>query len=149
VSDTESVTHWRCLERMFAGAAINAEFTPALVVDDGTATVRQTIRDAQHHAGHAAHGAVLFKMLDDAAYFAAASTVREVFLVTVSFNTVFLRPVAEGEITATGVLVHRSRNLLVAEAALRDARDRLIATATGTFQRSAMPLDAAVGYSQE
>lgn len=134
---------------MFAGAAINAESTPQLTVADGQATVVMSVRGVHHHAGHAAHGAVLFKLLDDAAYFAAASTVREVFLVTVSFNTIFLRPVADGEVTATGRLVHRSRNLLVAEAELRDARDRVLATGTGTFQRSSLPLDAAVGYSQE
>lgn len=133
---------------MFAEAAINAAHPPSLRVEDGVATVAQELRTVHHHAGHAAHGAVLFKLLDDAAYFAAASTVREVFLVTVSFNTVFLRPVAEGVITATGRLVHRSRNLLVADSEVRDARDRLVASGTGTFQRSSLPLDAAVGYSQ-
>ncbi len=132
---------------MFAGAAINAIFTPTLSVDDGRASVVQEVRPSFHHAGHAAHGALLFKLLDDAAYFAAASTVRDVFLVTVSFNTVFMRPVADGVITATGHLVHRSRNLLVAASELHDARGRLLATGTGTFQRSTMPLDAATGYS--
>lgn len=131
---------------MFHGAPINAELAPQLTVGDGTATVRQLVRPAMCHAGGAAHGAMLFKLLDDAAYFAAASQVREVFLVTVSFHVTFLRPASDGELTATGRLVHRSRNLAVAEASVQDARGRLVATGSGTFQRTAQPLDARLGY---
>ncbi len=132
---------------MFHGAAINGrDDAPLLHVDDGHASVRLTLSPTMHHAGGAAHGAVIFKLLDDAAYFAAASQIREVFLVTVSFSTTFLRPASEGVLTATGRVLHRSRNLCVAESTVHDPRGRLVATGSGTFQRSATPLDERVGY---
>ncbi len=138
--------HWRRLEHMFHGAAINRVPAPILHVDDGYASVRLTLTPDMHHAGGAAHGAVIFKLLDDAAYFAAASQVREVFLVTVSFTTTFMRPATDGVLIATGRVLHRSRNLCVAEASVHDPRGRLVATGSGTFQRSATALDERVGY---
>jgi len=145
MTEPHLLEHWQRLERMFHGAAINQAWGPILHVDDGHATVRQTITPAMHHAGGAAHGVVIFKLLDDAAYFAAASQVRGVFLVTVSFSTTFLRP-AMGDVVAVGRLVHHSRNLAVAESSVHDARGRLVATGSGTFQRSGAALDERVGY---
>jgi uncharacterized protein (TIGR00369 family) len=138
--------HWRRREHMFHGAAINQGSEAILAVDDGYASVRLTLTPQMHHAGGAAHGAVIFKLLDDAAYFAAASQIREVFLVTVSFTTTFLRPASEGVVIATGRVLHRSRNLCVAESSVHDPRGRLVATGSGTFQRSSTALNERVGY---
>ncbi len=48
--------------------------------------------------------------------------------------------------TATGRLVHATRSSFVAEAKLVDAEGRLLATGTGTFIRSSIPLDEQIGY---
>ena len=138
--------HFRRLERMYHGAAINRFFAPKMTVSDGRALVAMTVRPDFFHAAHAVHGAVYFKALDDAAFFAANSAITDVFVLTVSFNVVLVRPVTEGTITATGVLVHKSRNLLVAEAELLNDRDRIVARGTGTFALSKIPLDEKVGY---
>jgi uncharacterized protein (TIGR00369 family) len=140
------MSHFERLQRMYHGARINEFFAPTLVVGDGSAEVTVDIRPDFHHAAHAAHGAVYFKMLDDAAFFAANSVVQDVFVLTVSFNVVFLRPVADGTLVARGALVHRSRNLLVAEAQVHDTRGRLVARGSGTFAPSRIPLDESVGY---
>ena len=87
-----------------------------------------------------------FKCLDDAAFFAANSVVLDVFVLTVTFNIVLLRPVTAGRIVATGRLVNTSRNLQVAEAELRDERQKLVATGSGTFMRSTIALGSEVGY---
>lgn len=139
--------HHRALERMYASGPINAYFAPELTVSDGMAVVRVDVRPDFHHAAHAAHGAVYFKALDDAAFFAANSVVKDAFVLTVTFNVVLVRPVKEGTITATGRLVHHSRNLLVAESELTDARGRTLARGSGTFARSTIPLDEKVGYT--
>jgi uncharacterized protein (TIGR00369 family) len=131
---------------MYASAPVNRYFNPTLTVDDGRATVAITVRPDFFHAAHAMHGSVYFKALDDAAFFAANSAVEDVFVLTVSFNLVLLRPVTEGVITATGTLVHRTKNLLVAEAVLLDARERQLARGNGTFMRSTIALGPAVGY---
>jgi uncharacterized protein (TIGR00369 family) len=138
--------HFRRLERMYHAARINEYFAPRLAVSDGIAEVRITVRSDFHHAAHAMHGAVYFKALDDAAFFAANSIVTDVFLLTVNFNLVLLRPVSDGLITATGRVVHRSRTLIVAESELVNEDGKQVARGSGTFMRSGIPLDAKVGY---
>ena len=45
-----------------------------------------TISDKYFHALNAIHGTVYFKLLYDAAFFAANSVVKDVFVLTSSFN---------------------------------------------------------------
>jgi len=141
-----SEEHFRKLERMYNTAPINDYFKPVLRVSEGRAEVTLTIRPDFFHAAHALHGSVYFKALDDASFFAASSAVRDVFIVTVSFNVVLLRAVTGGVITASGRLVHKSRNLLAAEAELVDENQKLLARGNGTFMRSTTALSAEIGY---
>lgn len=139
--------HFRRLERMYALAPINEYFGPRLhILDDGVAELRLTIRRDFHHAARAAHGAVYFKALDDATFFAANSLVEDVFVLTVSFNLYLTRPVSEGEIVATGRVVSRSKRLTIAEGVIVDARGREIARGSGTFMPSSQPLAPEIGY---
>ena len=132
---------------MYAGANTNKYFAPELHVADREARVTIAVRPDFFHAAHAVHGSVYFKALDDAAFFAANSVVTDVFVLTVSFNIVLLRPITDGVITATGRLIHASRNLLVAEAELTDSRGKLAARGSGTFMRSTIALGPDVGYA--
>jgi uncharacterized protein (TIGR00369 family) len=138
--------HSRALEAMYVNGPINQFFRPAIRVDAGAAEVRMSVRPDMHHAAHAAHGAVYFKMLDDAAFFAVQSLVTDVFVLTVSFTLHLLRPVVDGEIVAKGTVVHQSKRLFVAESILESSGD-VIARGSGSFMRSAIRLDAKVGYS--
>ena len=138
--------HFRRLERMYLGARINRFYTPEIHVSEGHAEVKIAVRPDFFHAAHALHGSVYFKALDDASFFSANSVVPEVFVLTVSFNVVLVRPVDHGIITAFGQLVHRSRSLLVAEAKLKDEEGTLLATGHGTFMPSKIPLGPEVGY---
>jgi len=98
------------------------------------------------HAAGAVHGAVYFKAMDDAAFFAVASLLDDVFPLTVTFNVYLLRPIAEGELRAIGEVVHRSQRLYIAEAQLFDAEGRQIGHGSGTFMRSQIPLTPEIGY---
>lgn len=138
--------HFRRLERLYCTAPINRYFAPTLRVSEGRAEVIVPVRPDFFHAAHALHGSVYFKALDDAAFLAANSVVQDVFVLTVSFNVVLLRPVTGGSIIASGHLVHASRNLLVAEAELTDANQRSLARGTGTFMRSSIALGPELGY---
>ncbi len=139
--------HYRRLERMYARAPINAFYAPTLLVSERRAEVTIGVRPDFFHAAHAIHGSVYFKALDDAAFFAANSAVTEVFVLTVSFEVVLLRPVSAGTIRALGRLIHESRSLLVGEAELRNESGELLARGSGTFMRSTITLDAGVGYA--
>jgi len=138
--------HYRRLERMYLSAPINRIYQPDIRVSERAAEVGLAVQPAFHHAANALHGSVYFKCLDDAAFFAANSVILDVFVLTVTFNIVLLRPVTTGRILATGRLVHTSRSLQVAEAELRDENQKLVATGSGTFMRSTIALGPEVGY---
>ena len=138
-------THFRSLEAMYVNAPINAHFRPSITVSDGEAVVRMPVRRDMHHAAHAAHGAIYFKMLDDAAFFAVQSLASDVFVLTLTFQVHLLAPVAEGEMVARGTVVHQSKRLFVAESTI-EVDGKTVARGNGTFMRSAVRLDEKVGY---
>ena len=70
--------HFRALEALYAAAPINRLFESTLVIPEpGIARIHFTIDERYFHAGGAAHGTSYFKMLDDAAFYAANSLVTE------------------------------------------------------------------------
>ncbi len=140
-------THFRKLERLYHEAApINRFFHPTLRVSHGTAELLIPVRPDFFHAAHAVHGSVYFKALDDAAFFAVSSLVSDVFVLTASFNIYLIRPVTGGTLRAVGRVVHRSRNLFLAEAELFDADEHQAGRGSGSFMRSNIPLTPEIGY---
>ena len=140
------MNHFAALKQMYESAPINGFFRPTIHIEAGAATVRLAVRPDMHHAAHAAHGAVYFKMLDDAAFFATQSLVNDVFVLTSSFSLHLLAPVVDGEMVAIGKVVHESKRLFIADAVVEVAGN-VVARGSGTFMRSAIRLDARVGYS--
>ena len=139
--------HYRKLERMYAGAPVNGWYAPRLTISEGRAELRIAVRQEFFHAAGAVHGSVYFKALDDAAFFAAASLVEDVFVLTTSFNLHLTRPISEGELVAVGEVAHKSRRLLLADAVLTDGEGRQLARGSGSFLRSAIPLGPELGYA--
>lgn len=116
-------------------------------IDDGLCTISLPIHDGFFHAGQAVHGAVYFRMLDDAAYFAVSSRIPGIFIVTSSFNIELLRPVSEGLITATGRVRHMGKSQFIAEATLVNKQGKELAFGSGKFAKSKKSLDQELGYS--
>ena len=145
--DLEIEEHFRKLERAYAAAPVTRWFGTSIAVGDGTAEVRLTLRPDFHHAAGSVHGSVYFRLLDDAAFFAANSRVTDVLVLTVSYTVHFTRPVASGDIRSVGRTVHQSGRLLLAESHLFDGDGRLLGQGSGTFTRSSIRLDAAIGYT--
>lgn len=142
--------HFRALESLYRAAPINRFFPSRLeIVSEGFARIRFTVDAAVHHAAGAAHGTTYFKMLDDAAFYAANSLVSDRFLLTTAFNLLFTRPLTGGEIIAEGRWVSGRRRVLVADARLIDADGEEAARGTGTFMRSRIPLASLPGYRSE
>ena len=77
----------------------------------------------------------------------AAALVFDVFVLTASFNVYFTRPASEGDLRATGSVVHRSRNLIVADSVVLDAQGRQVARGSGSFMRSQIALTSGIGYA--
>lgn len=132
--------HYRCLESMYAAAPINSFFKPTMTVSEGEAVIEMHLTENFHHPAGAAHGAVYFKMLDDAAFFAASSLEREMFVLTSTFTTSFSRPVSDGKMKAIGRVVDRSGSRYHAEAIVYDDNDCEVGRGNGVFVRSKKPL---------
>jgi uncharacterized protein (TIGR00369 family) len=141
--------HWRALESLYDSAPINTVFSSALTITgEGTSRIEFEIDRSCYHAAGAAHGTIYFKMLDDAAFYAANTLVTDRFLLTTSFNLHFSRPVREGRLVAEGRWVSGRRRVLVAEARLVDGEGEEIGRGTGTFMRSRIALSSLEGYSR-
>jgi uncharacterized protein (TIGR00369 family) len=140
-------THFETLIAMYDSAPINKWFRPLLrIPEEGHAEIEMAVREDFYHAAQAIHGAVYFKALDDATFFAVQSVVTDLFVVTSSFQLYFLRPVSEGHLFARGQVVSRSKRLYVAEGALFDSRGKEVARGSGTFMPSSMQLGPQLGY---
>jgi uncharacterized protein (TIGR00369 family) len=142
-----AAVHYRALEALYAAAPVNALFASRLEIPgEGRATIRFTVGETVHHAAGAAHGTLYFKMLDDAAFYAANSLVTDRFLLTTAFNLHFTKPIRAGEVTAEGRWVSGRRRVFIAEAHLIDAEGDEIGRGTGTFMRSHIALSGLAGY---
>ena len=145
---TGAQLHWRALERLYQAAQINLLFASQLeIIEEGAARIRFTIDESVYHAAGAAHGTIYFKMLDDAAFYAANTLVSDRFLLTTSFNLHFTKPIRAGEAIAEGRWISGRKRVLVAEARIVDSEGEEIGRGTGTFMRSRIPLSSLAGYS--
>ena len=148
-ADGSAAFHYRALERLYAGAPINRMFRSALAIEaSGRARIDFMVVPDSFHAAGAAHGTIYFKMLDDAAFYAANTLVTDRFLLTTSFNLHFTRPVRAGAVVAHGRWISGRRRVLVAEAWLIVEHSEMIGRGTGTFMRSHIALSGLPGYAQ-
>jgi len=139
--------HFRALESLYASAPINALFPSRLQITcAGQSRINFRVDERVHHAAGASHGTIYFKMLDDAAFYAANSLVTDRFLLTTAFNLHFTAPVRSGPVVAEGLWVSGRRRVFVAEARLVDAEGEEIGRGTGTFMRSKIALSSLPGY---
>lgn len=138
--------HYRCLESMYQAAPINKLYPPVMTVSDGEATIEIPLSKDYHHSAGAVHGSVYFKVLDDAAFFAANSREPEVFVLTSSFTTYITRPVSQGHMRAVGKVVNQNRSQWIVESVVYDSENREIARGNGIFVRSKVQLKDASGY---
>jgi uncharacterized protein (TIGR00369 family) len=142
-----SSNHFETLITMYNGAPINRWFQPRLSIpEEGRAEIELPIRPEFHHAAQAIHGAVYFKALDDATFFAVQSLISDCFVLTSSFNLHFLRPVSDGTLLARGQVVSRSKRVYIADGLLLDSRGKEVARGTGTFMSSSIRLGPELGY---
>ena len=144
-----NIDHYQALIRLYQVAPINQFYKPTMTLDKGTARIDIQATSNMHHTGGFVHGSVYFKMLDDAAYFAAQTLEREFFLVTADFRIDLIRPFAQGGIYACGAIQHQGKKDILATATLHSEKGKLLATGTGRFSRSAWPLARQSGYSEK
>lgn len=140
--------HWRALEGLYRSAPINQVFRSSLTISEqGRSRIVFAVEPDSFHAAGAAHGTIYFKMLDDAAFYAANTLVTDRFLLTTAFNLHLTKPIRGGTIVAEGRWVSGRRRVLVAESRLVDEEGEEVGRGTGTFMRSRIALSGLSGYS--
>ena len=142
----ENEKHYRALENMYLSAPINVIYKPSIIISDQRAEIEMAVSERFFHSAGAVHGSVYFKMLDDAAFFAANSVENENFVLTVSFTTYLTRPVSGGFIRSIGTVVNQTRKQIIAEAVIYDGDGCEIGRGNGIFVRGKLPLVEALGY---
>src|SRR6478609_10698362 len=119
---------------MYLAAPVNNQvYNGITIAISEKAELTLKIEEKFFHAANAIHGSVYFKMLDDAAFFAVNSIVKDVFVYTVSFNVQLLRPVSSGIIKSIGELQFKSSNLFIADSTLLDENNKLVGRGSGNF----------------
>lgn len=142
-------SHFKKLRNMYLQANINTMIfdTTTCVISLKKSEISLNITEKYFHALGAIHGSVYFKLLDDAAFFAASSLVEDVFVLTTSFTINITKPISQGTIKAIGNVRFESKNLIVAESSLYNAEEKEIAFGTGNFAKSKILLKDTQGYA--
>ncbi len=139
--------HYRALEKMYLAAPINEIFKPQIRVSNERAEIEMNVDRALFHSGGAVHGSVYFKMLDDAAFFAASSIVPDYFVLTKMFTTYLTRPISSGRMKSVGRVVNKTKGQIAAESIVYDDQEKEIGRGNGIFVRCKIPWVDALGYS--
>jgi len=141
--------HFEKLQRMYLKSNVNTQLyeTTECKIELEKATISLTILEKYFHALGAIHGSVYFKLLDDAAFFAANSIITDVFVLTTNFNINIIRPANQGKITSVGKIRFKSKNLLMAESTLFNEAGKEIAFGSGSFAKSKIALTEKIGYA--
>lgn len=92
------------------------------------------------HALDGIHGGVIATLLDNAGWFTVAPNFDH-WIATIEFSTRLHEPVAKTDLYSIGRIVRIGKRLASAEMEVRTAKDRLIATGSGTFTVTSVPLD--------
>ncbi len=142
----DRIEHYQKLENMMHTAPFMQLTEARVKISEAEAEITMPVKETFFHAAGALHGSLYFMALDNAAYFAVSSLVRDVFILTTSFTTYLTRPVSSGQLRALGKVVNRGRTQYIAESILYDGNDKEIARANGIFARSKIPLSADIGY---
>lgn len=142
----EKNRHFKNLENMYLAGPINQIYKPKILVQEGYAEITMDVFKEFFHSGGALHGSVYFKMLDDAAFFAANSFEEKYFVLTTSFTTYLTRPVSQGQIKAVGRVVNKNKSQFITESILYDFKEREIARGSGIFVVGKYELKHSLGY---
>lgn len=137
--------HFRALEAMYQSAPFHNILPPVrLTVEPGACSLASVITSDLFHAGGSAHGFSFFRLLDDAAFFAAQSLETAYFLNTSLFSVNFLRPLTSGEVHCSATAEVRGK-AWEGKAELFQ-NEKLCARAEGVFLKSRVLLSEVVSF---
>jgi uncharacterized protein (TIGR00369 family) len=100
---------------------------------NGKATMEMTVGKRFHNPMGTLHGGIMTDLADAAMGIATISTLAEgESFTTLELKMNFLRPIFAGKIVADGIIVHRGKTIVLAEAAIRDKEGKMVAKGMAT-----------------
>jgi len=138
--------HIQALKRTYLAEPNNAYYRPEAKFEKGRTEITIELKEDFYHSAGGVHGSVYFKLLDDAAFFAANTLETEVFLLTNAFTTYLTKPVSKGIMRAVGTVVNQNQSQYVAESVVYNSDKKEIGRGSGLFVRSKIPLQETLNY---
>lgn len=142
------IDHFRALEKMYLAAPVNEFYQPTIEISEGRAKIEIEIAEKFFHSAGAVHGSVYFKMLDDAAFFAANSLESDSFLLTMSFTTYLTSPLVSGAVRSVGTVATRTGRQFIAESVIYDSDGQEAGRGNGIFIKGKVPLSNVASYNR-
>lgn len=142
----ENEKHYRKLENMMHSAPLVALTGARVEISKAKAVIHIPVARKFFHAAGALHGSIYFLALDNAAFFAVNSVVKDVFVLTTTFTTYLTRPVSDGVIRAVGRVVNHHPRQFIAESVLYNSEEKEIGRGHGVFMKSKIALSEKIGY---
>lgn len=140
--------HYQKLENLFNIAAVQKNYPGIRIqISHERCTITYPVASTHFHGGDALHGAVYFKLLDDAAFFAVSSSVLDCFVLTGTYTIKLLKPITSGVIKSVGTVTGGRGRVYTASAELFLESGELAATGEGTFVKTSKPLESLPGYA--
>ena len=126
---------------MYHNAPINGIYEPYLTIKEvGQASIKYTVNNDHFHAGGYLHGSAIFKLLDDAAFFAAQSLESKHFVVTANYNSHFIRPINDGVLMGYGTVIESTKTQIFADSHIENEDGKIIARGSGIFMKSTIEI---------
>ena len=121
------------LVKLFSTAPIAKSMGMTLSYDDQDRAVFQMpYNNGFDHAMNGVHGGVFATLLDNAGWFTVAPYYTT-WIATVEFQVRLLEHVTGEDLWSRGEIVRMGKNLTTAKMSVWTAKDRLVATGSGTF----------------
>lgn len=111
-------------------------------IADGRAVMKTELGEWHKNPHGSAHGGVLFTMVDTSMGAASMSVLSEgEMCASIEVHIRFIRPVFEGLVSTTTTVVHKGKRVIHLESSVVDSKEKVVATATGSFAVIARPKD--------
>lgn len=131
-SSTEA--YYGLLKRAFESAPITRHVRQVMeTVEHGSVTIRLPADPRLCHGAARIHGGVLGLVLDNAGFFAAATTTDGHWVATTEYKLHLLESVSAVDVIAVGKVLRRGRHLIHAEMRAMNEAGDVLAAGMGTY----------------
>ena len=137
--------HFTFLQKLYLQAPIQKLYPKTTIdIKEKEASISMPISLNHLHAENSMHGSVYFRLLDDAAFFAANSIEDKYFVLTATFKVKLMKPISKGLLTSKGIVTEFNNSKIFARSLLYNEENELLASGEGIFIRSTIKLDSLV-----